>query len=201
MSNLAETACKFLESLQRFDLSMLLRHCEASIEEIDVGTWEVDLLEDAVVIRAPKLIADALNALAQEDQKRIAEAVSSLHWKTFDKITVLADHEVTVAGAPALLAELLTQRALMISVATGGERIQDVNDYFRAREFRIRQALPQGIEYANPHDDLWAWYHHWSDHLPQYKDRRQYVRQLFGPAIEAVSKRSSLASEPREATG
>lgn len=201
MSDLTETACNFLESLQRLDLSMLLRHCQASIEEVDVGTWEIDILEDAVVVRAPKLIADAMKALPHEDRKRIAEAVSSLHWKTFDKITVLADHAAAVRGAPALLAELLIQRAVMISVATGGERIQDVNDYYRAREVRIRQTLPQGVAYENPYEDLWAWYHYWSEHFGQYRERRQHVRQLFGAAIEAIAKQSSLPSEPREATG
>jgi len=104
-------------------------------------------------------------------------------------------------GAAALLSELLIHRAMMIDVATGGARIQDVDDYYRAREVRIRQAIPEGITYDNPHADLWAWYRHWSAELPQYKERRFYVRQLFGPAIEAVAKRSSLPSEPREATG
>ena len=63
----------------------------------------------------------------------------------------------------------------MISVATGGHRIQEVDDYYRAREARIRQALPESIEYANPHPDLWGWYHHWNNNLPQYKDRRQHI--------------------------
>lgn len=89
----------------------------------------------------------------------------------------------------------------MIDVATGGARIQEVNDYYRAREARIRRTLPNGITYNNPHSDLWEWYRHWDTEFAHYRDRRFYVRQIFGPAIDAISRRSSPPSEPREPTG
>lgn len=90
---------------------------------------------------------------------------------------------------------------MMIDVATGGARIQDFDDHYRAREVRIRQAAPADVRYCNPHPDLWSWYRHWSSELPQYKDRRFYVRQLFAGPIDAIAKRSLLPSEPRELTG
>jgi hypothetical protein len=89
----------------------------------------------------------------------------------------------------------------MISVATGEERIQDVDDYYRAREVRIRQALPDNVSYENPHKDLWNWHHFWSENLPQYKDRRHYIRELFGPPIDAVSVRSTIPTPQRKSTG
>lgn len=45
---------EFLESPQRFDLSILLRHCETAVEEVEVTfDWVGDLSEEAIVIRAP----------------------------------------------------------------------------------------------------------------------------------------------------
>lgn len=90
---------------------------------------------------------------------------------------------------------------MMIDVATGGQRIQEVNDHYRAREVRIRERMPADVQYENPHEDLWAWYRHWSEALPQYKDRRIYARQLFGPAIESLAKRSTIPLPEREASG
>lgn len=196
--------CKFLENLQRFDLAMLLRYCEASVEQLETALdWFTDLEDEAVIVRAPMPISEALRSLPQQDQKRIAEAVlsgqQSGRQHEVIRVEVLEGPDVT--GPVALLSELLVHRAMMISVATGGQRIQEVDDYYRAREVRIRQVIPEDVTYENPHADLWAWYHHWSTGLPQYKDRRSYVRQLFGPAIEAMAKRSLLPSEPREATG
>lgn len=204
MANTTDNACGFLESLQRFDLSMLLRHCRASVEQFETALdWFSDLEDEAIIVRAPAPIAEALRSLSQQDRKRIAEAILSVLQasRQHEDIRVETLDGPNATGAAALLSELLIHRAMMIDVATGGARIQDVDDYYRAREARIRQALPEGVTYENPHADLWAWYHHWSADLPQYKDRRFYVRQLFGPAIEAIAKRSSLPSEPREATG
>jgi hypothetical protein len=204
MANKADNACNFLESLQRFDLSMLLRHCQASVEQLETALdWFSDLEDEAIIVRAPVPIAEALTSLPPQDRKRIAEAVASNQQvsKQHEDIRVetLVGPEAT--GAVALLSELLIHRAMMVAIATNGPRIQDVDDYYRAREARIRRSLPEGVTYENPHTDLWAWYRHWSAELPQYKDRRFYVRQLFGPVIDAIATRSSLPSEPREATG
>ena len=204
ISNAMDNACKFLESLQRFDLSMLLRHCRASVEQLETALdWFSDLEDEAIIVLAPVPIAEALRSISQQDRKRIAEAVSSGQQvsKQHDDIRVETLDGADATGAVALLSELLIHRAMMIDVATGGSRIQDVDDYYRAREVRIRRLIPTGVAYENPHADLWAWYRHWSSELPQYKDRRLYVRQLLGHAIEAVANRSMLPSEPRETTG
>lgn len=202
MANMTAAACKFLESLQRYDLAMLLKNCQAAVAEVEVDNgFFTDMVEQAI-IDAPTPISEALNTLPSQDRKRIAEAIASAYpnKKTPNDIVIRATFAMA-GGTAALLAELLIHREMMIDVATGGARIQDVDDYYRARETRIRQAMPDGIQYSNPHDDLWDWYRHWSAELPQYKDRRFYVRQLFGAALDAISKRSSLPSEPREPTG
>lgn len=202
MANTTENACSFLESLQRFDLSMLLRHCRTAMVESEVDNgFFADLIDEAI-IEAPTPIDEALKKLPSQDRKRLAEAIATAYpnRKAADDIVVRST-DAAETGAAALLSELLIHRAMMIDVATGGARIQDVDDYYRAREVRIRQAIPEGVTYDNPHADLWAWYRHWSAELPQYRDRRFYIRQLFSPAIEAVAKRSWLPSEPREATG
>jgi hypothetical protein len=204
MPDQTEDACKFLESLQRFELAMLVRQCNVFVEKLETALdWSFPVEDEIVVVKAPQLIADALSALPPQDRKRIAEAVASTQTSTkqHDSISVETTNSNEVSGSAALLSELLIHRAMMVDVSTGGARIQEVDDYYRAREARIREALPTGIKYDNPHADLWAWYHHWSTELPQYKDRRYYVRQLFSPAIDAIAKRSSLPSEPREATG
>ncbi|MDP9423344.1 MAG: hypothetical protein M3Q19_11045 [Pseudomonadota bacterium] len=205
MANLIDNARAFLESLQRHDLSLLLSQCDAEIKPmLSALDWIGDITEECVVISAPPPIAEALNALAPQDRKRIAEAVSSggPTTKSHEDIRVETGFVGRAPSAPgSLLAELLIQRAMMIDVATGGARIQDVDDYYRAREVRIRKALPPDVVYDNPHEDLWDWYRYWSANLPHYRDRRLYIRQLFGGAIKIISTRSSLPSDEREPTG
>jgi hypothetical protein len=198
--NTTSTACNFLESLQRFDLALLLRHCQANLVKCEVDNGYSSDLVDVAVIEAPTPIDEALEKLPSHDRKRIAEAVASAYSnrKALEEIKVSATDAV-VGGAAALLAELLIHRDMMIDVATGGVRIEEVNDYYRAREVRIRQTVPEDLKFENPHPDLWEWYRYWSANLPHWRDRRFYIRQLFGPVIDAVSKRSlwSIALCPR----
>lgn len=157
---MSDNACTFLESLQRFDLSMLLRHCQASVEEIKTALdWVTDLDDEVIVVRAPVPIADALSSLPPQDRRRIAEAVASNQQvsKQHEDIRIETLGATEATGAVALLSELLIHRTMMVAVATGGPRIQDVDDYYRAREARIRRSLPEGVIYANPHPDLWTW--------------------------------------------
>lgn len=143
--------------------------------------WIGDITEECVVISAPAPIDEALNSLAPQDRKRIAEAVTSgcPTIKTHEDIRVETESVGRAPSAAArILAELLIHRAMMIDVATGGARIQEVDDYYRARESRIRKALPPDLVYANPYEDLWAWYRYWCANLPQYKDRRLYISNL-----------------------
>lgn len=205
MADALEIARKFLESLQRFELSTLLAECSIAIQEETGGfvedEWFSSLPSVCAVVAAPTPIDEALRKLPAYDQKRVAEAIANGYLRdgSFGLEVQTIKHEVK--GMPALLADLLIHREMMIDVSTGGHRIQEVNDYYRAREIRIRERMPADVLYDNPHEDLWAWYHHWSSELPQYKDRRIYARQLFRPAIESLAKRSSVPLPERDASG
>ncbi|MEM1173293.1 MAG: hypothetical protein AAGI27_00650 [Pseudomonadota bacterium] len=79
-------------------------------------------------------------------------------------------------------------RDTMINVATGGDRIQNVNDEFRELYGRVAASLARKrIENPLLYGDLWDWYHRWSSgDMPTYQSRRLYVNDLCGPLIERV---------------
>ena len=181
---------------------MLIAHCRLEIVETEVDGWIPELVREAVVhARVP--LDRGLTALPQHDRKRIAEAIvcGEPAEPAPEDIRVVTLAGPALEGPAAMLAELIIHRAMMESVSTGGERIQEVDDYYRAREARLRERLPESVEYQNPHENLWDWYHHWSANFPQWRERRQYVRELFGPAIAAIAKRSTLPTFEREPTG
>ena len=102
-----------------------------------------------------------------------------------------------------LIEEIEAQRDLMISVSTGGGRIQEVNDEYKARRQRIQDGLQTlGIKDTNPYSDLWRWYGKWSGgDLPSYQSRRLYISDLHDPLIDRLQKRqtqigSQLFDEP-----
>lgn len=104
----------------------------------------------------------------------------------------------------ALKRDIEAQRNLMVSVATGGQRIQQVNEEYIERRERIRVVLKVlNIEDPNPYTDLWDWYGKWSSgDLPSYQSRRQFIRDLYAALIERLSQRPTIMSGPlREPTG
>jgi hypothetical protein len=134
MTNSLESARKFLESLQRNDLSKLLAHSEFEIED---DGW----FSTIVVVSSPSPFSEAIAALPDYDRKRIAQAIVS------DRQVSSPPEDITsrtlpgspIAGAAALLPELMLQQHIMISVGTGGARIQDHNDYYIARQTRLME--------------------------------------------------------------
>ena len=95
--------------------------------------------------------------------------------------------------------ELQAEKAVMMAVATGGPRIQEMNEEYAQRRLKIHaHLLSTEIQDPNPYDDLWAWYGKWSSgDLPTYKSRRLYLSELFQPALSALSRRAAgLAAEP-----
>ncbi|HTH49981.1 MAG TPA: hypothetical protein VMB21_20880, partial [Candidatus Limnocylindria bacterium] len=89
--------------------------------------------------------------------------------------------------------ELEAEKAMMISVSTGGPRIQETNPQYIERRQKIRAFLLSiGLADPNSYTDLWAWYGKWSSgELPTYRSRREYLVQLFQPTIHALAHRSA----------
>lgn len=87
-----------------------------------------------------------------------------------------------------LLVALEYLRNTMISVATGGPRINDVNAEFREAYGRVVSELAKRrIENPLLYGDLWEWYGRWSSgDLPTYQSRREFVANTFNPLATLI---------------
>lgn len=100
-----------------------------------------------------------------------------------------------------ILAALDRIRDILISVATGGPRIQQVDAEYRTLFGELSDQLAaQGIENPVPFSDLWQWYGRWSSgDLPSYQSRRQFIAELIDPL--AARLRSGRAPTVISPTG
>jgi hypothetical protein len=109
----------------------------------------------------------------------------------------ITDDSMDVPKPDSLTKKLLTQidlqKSLMISVSTGGPRIQTVDNEYKERRREIALALVElHFEDPNPYFDLWSWYGKWSDgSLPTYQSRREYIGLLYQPLIDVLNFRLS----------
>lgn len=88
-----------------------------------------------------------------------------------------------------LLQNIDQQKAVLIGVATGGSRIQEVNEEYKERRISVMSKLQVlGLEDPNPFSDLWSWHKKWSDgDLPTYKSRRGYIADLYQQLIDNLT--------------
>lgn len=99
-------------------------------------------------------------------------------------------------------AELLTTldrlKSTMISVSTGGAKIQEVNDSFQSAFDSVNQQLrSRSIENPLPYSDLWDWYGRWSSgDMPTYQSRRTFVNEIFAPLLQRIKTGRKEEFEP-----
>jgi len=94
-------------------------------------------------------------------------------------------------------ADLLIDRVsgLMVSVATGGPRINDVDAQYQ-REIRALRAVLKRLDifFAVRFSTLWQWHGYWSQHLPTYRDRRAFVVDMFDPVREQLDDKAGASA-------
>lgn len=89
-------------------------------------------------------------------------------------------------------------KALLISVSTGGPRIQEVEPrYQQIYGLTVLEFLRRGIDNPIPFPSLWDWYSRWSGgDYPSYQSRRDYISQLLNPVLSFIHTGQINAPEP-----
>jgi hypothetical protein len=87
-----------------------------------------------------------------------------------------------------LLSALNDLRTVMINVATGGPRINDVNgDYQRVFASVAADLARRRIDNPITFGSLWDWYARWSSgDLPTYQSRRNFISELINPLLNRI---------------
>lgn len=109
---------------------------------------------------------------------------------TFDLDTTTLDIDISTLDG--LTQELQNQASLLVTVATGGLRIQAAEAEHQRRRQRLIPALEHhNLKYPFPWHDLWLWHGYWSENLPNYASRRTYIHQLVSPVLDALEQQQS----------
>jgi hypothetical protein len=80
-------------------------------------------------------------------------------------------------------------RNTMVSVSTGGQRIQDVDDLYKQKFISTDKAL-QALNFKNPNPfkDLWEWYGKWSTSFSKYTERRAFIGEMYNSLIQMLEE-------------
>jgi hypothetical protein len=218
--NTINEAIKFLLDGGEQEAADILKMC--SLENFEVvdywmnGSEQLDGL--SIDLHGPRTAYEILSRHDHPLRKAIIAAFSAvLPTSTYiknlriravtlaEETHVQINNTIPLSELKELIQKIETQKGLMISVATGGPKIKEVNAQYQHRRFEIMTKLQDmAIDDPNPYPDLWIWYGKWSDgSLPSWQSRRNYISNLYQPLIDAITVRSKTTSvvQPQEPTG
>ena len=100
-----------------------------------------------------------------------------------------------------VLQKIQKMQSIMIAVATGEEKIQNLDeDYikiFGEVDLDIELFQEENIASSNPNPfgSLWDWYNYWSCNLSNYADRRKYIYELYVDLIDTLEQAVQVESD------
>ncbi len=128
-----------------------------------------------------KVLSDALNEAIKGDNSNYFHAQigpflskEDIDWSLIGGLS----------GKAALKQSIETIRNIMISVATGGNRIPVEEERYKGLQVQIqRNCKKLNLTYNNTYSSLWDWYGKWKADFATYQERRDYIRELFTPTL------------------
>lgn len=204
---------RYLESDGDYELVELLKHSRPSSEEIAYDNWNGGTYTYAFIYEVEIEEYRAKRALIEDYEKSLYD-VASIFIQDYScdqlgRVTIRPICRQYIDwdqgfSKDDLLREIETEKSILVSVATGGARIQEVNDSYKEKRSNLHIKYEKiGIDDPNPFNDLWEWYGRWSQgDLPTYASRRSFVISLYQETIDTIEKSvPTMLSDDYEPTG
>jgi len=187
----------------------ILSTAQAKIEQVGYDNWDGGTDIYGLYLEVPTNVYATYEPHLKTIEESIKEKLRPILRKypnTWIGEVVVSPQLASTPSAPSkafqtpdkdLIEALEAQRNLMISVSTGGPRIQNVNNDYKERQELIENGLSErGVEDPNPYSDLWEWYGKWSSgDLPSYQSRRDYINGLFRSLIKALKRGGQVQAQ------
>ena len=184
------TAKELLIASGEVELVKILNSAELSVIQTSYDNWNGGIYYYTMYVNVSVPDFVRLQSCNIEDiEKRILEAINTASRSIDDEVVgqVLITPK-SVAKVDWSLLDGISKKDLenkieylrnvMVSVATGGQRIQDVEKEYSQIYNQVAISLKKiDVENPNPFKSLWDWYGKWRNDFPKYQERRDYIRK------------------------
>lgn len=197
-----------------YELSMLINNSYISAEYLSSTGWhnEIDIYQLVFSISIKQYKQN--KALIENFQQEICEVANIFIPDNIDEklsyvvIRPIMKHYLNWAAIVKPKKDVLKLidyiKNIMISVATGQNHIQDVNDTYIISNQELSNIMEKlGSKNPNSFHNLWDWYNEWktNSNLNTYASRRQYVSELFKDIIDNINDPTEKEDDDFEPTG
>lgn len=157
---------------------------------LSISVKQYTSISSEQIVEMEKNISDALNESIKGNHNdyfnvQIAPLLSKedINWNAIGGLN----------GRAQLKQNIETAKNIMVSVATGGNRIQDEDDRYKKLQIQIvRDCKKLNLTYNNTFSSLWDWYGKWSTSFSKYQERRVFINELFAPTLAYFEETEGL---------
>jgi vacuolar-type H+-ATPase subunit I/STV1 len=183
------TVKELLIAQNKNDIATLLNNAEISILQTDYDNWNSNIhYYYTMYVNVNTFEFTKLETKAIEEDIRNALNTATRYT---DSITfsVIISPKSNYSSKQELLKHIDYLKNTMISVSTGGQRIQSVDEQYKQIYNEVNQQLKKlYIENPNNYNSLWAWYNKWHHELDSYQERRNYINEMYKQLINNLSE-------------
>ncbi len=195
------TVTEILKADKLDELTELLSNAQITIEQTGYDNWNggiyfytiyltIDIetfvrIRDRVQNIETSLLEKFSIATRHVDNEEISsilivpKAQAKINWSKLSGITTQTK----------LIKDVNYLKNVMISVSTGGQRIQDVNEEYKATYNIVDKALQKlSFKNTNPFRDLWEWYSKWSSSFSHYRERREFIGEMYNTLLQSLEE-------------
>lgn len=195
------TVTEILKADKLYELTDLMSNSQISIEQTGYDNWNGGIyfytlyltvdIETFVKIRdrvqnIETTILEKFNIVTRHIE---SEQISSIMIVPKAQIKIDWSKLSGITTKSKLIEDVNYLKNIMISVSTGGQRIQDVNEQYKATYNLVDKAL-QKLSFTNPNSfrDLWEWYTKWSSTFTHYRERRAFIGEMYNTLLQSLEE-------------
>lgn len=195
------TVCELLKADSEDELLEIINSSEIHFEESGYDNWNGGIILFTININVDvstfvtlreyieKIEADLLSRFEFATRHNNDEVITSVRIIPKSQPKICWNKMSGITTKEEIISDIDFIRSTMVSVSTGGQRIQEVNDEYRSRYNTLNIALQKlSIQNPNPYKDLWEWYGKWSADFPHYRERRAFVSEIYNNLIETLNE-------------
>lgn len=198
------TVCQMLKAEGKEDTLKLISNCAYDCEETSYDNWNGGTYYYTLYLTTDVetfvKFRDDIKAIETDILEKIDIATKYFQDNNehIYKITIIPKSVATIdwsrisgiSTKQSLIEDVNYLKNTMISVSTGGARIQDSNEEYKQKYSLVNKCFEKlNLKNPNPFKDLWEWYGKWSSgSMPQYRDRRTFIGEMFSSILQIIEE-------------
>jgi hypothetical protein len=191
------TVKELLKARNKNNIVTMLNNADISVIQTGYDNWNggINYYTVYIDVSVTAFVKMEVESTEKDIENELNTAIRNIESEVFSQVIISPksdskiDWSLCDLSKQELLREIDYLKNTMISVSTGGQRIQSVEQQYKQTYNGVNQQLKKiDIENPNSHTSLWDWYGKWSNDFPHYQERRDYINEMYKQLINVLSE-------------